>query len=378
VSPYLGYHYFTGERDIDDNPEYGLRLGKSLNEKFEVELGVGYIPTEYDNGNDTNLFQYLGHVKYYFLENETLKPYGALGIAGDLSSSMNIGPSAALGVKYMIKDNFGVFAEVRYNYLFGDGNDVIAALGLTFNFGKKSKPVMDSDNDGVNDNIDKCLDTPKGDKVDSTGCTIKPVVLDTDKDGVADTEDMCQNTPMNTPVDKKGCPLDTDNDGVFDYLDKCPNTQANVKVDLNGCPLDSDMDGVFDGLDKCPNSVKNAIVDKDGCEVKITLNVQFDTNKSDIKPEYVDEIKKFAEFLKRHPEVKVEIAGHTDSDGDRDKNIALSQKRADAVAEYLSTEFGIEKDRITAKGYGPDKPVASNDTEEGKNQNRRVEALLLK
>nr|WP_278252201.1 OmpA family protein [Deferrivibrio essentukiensis] len=152
----------------------------------------------------------------------------------------------------------------------------------------------------------------------------------------------------------------------------------NTPVDKKGCPLDTDNDGVFDGLDKCPNSVKNAIVDKDGCEVKITLNVQFDTNKSDIKPEYVDEIKKFAEFLKRHPEVKVEIAGHTDSDGDRDKNIALSQKRADAVAEYLSTEFGIEKDRITAKGYGPDKPVASNDTEEGKNQNRRVEALLLK
>ncbi|MCA1981252.1 MAG: OmpA family protein, partial [Calditerrivibrio sp.] len=173
-------------------------------------------------------------------------------------------------------------------------------------------------------------------------------------------------------------PLDSDKDGVYDYLDKCPGTPNGVKVDKDGCPLDSDKDGVFDGLDKCPGTPKGSIVDKDGCELSISLLIHFDTNKAVVKEEYYDEIEKVANFMKNHPDIKIEIAGHTDSRGDRNKNIELSQSRAEAVMEVLITKFGIEKSKISAKGYGPDKPVDTNETEEGRSKNRRVEAVIIK
>ncbi|MGB9731969.1 OmpA family protein, partial [Calditerrivibrio nitroreducens] len=151
-----------------------------------------------------------------------------------------------------------------------------------------------------------------------------------------------------------------------------------VKVDASGCPLDSDKDGVYDGLDKCPNSPAGSKVDKDGCEISISLMVFFDTNRSEVKDQYLAEIEKVATFMKQYPSIKIEIAGHTDNRGDRQKNIDLSQDRAESVANILIEKFGISKDRVTAKGYGPDKPIDNNDTEEGRQKNRRVEAVIIK
>lgn len=375
-----------------------------MKEDLGIEVGLGYVPTEREeNGKDIDLFNYQAHLKYYLGNFNKLMPYVSGGIGGDISYGMNIGSSVALGAKYDIKENIGLFAEVRDNYLFGDGNDVIVSVGLSYYFGKKAKPVFDSDRDGVNDKLDKCPGTPTGVKVDSVGCP-----LDTDKDGVYDYLDKCIDTPEGVSVDKSGCPLDSDKDSVYDYLDKCPDTPAGVKVnfdgcpidsdkdgvydyldkcpgtplgvkvDSDGCPLDSDQDGVYDYLDKCPNSPAGAKVDKAGCELVITLKVFFDTNKSFVKKEYYGEIEKVAKYIKQHPSIKIEIAGHTDSRGNREKNIRLSYKRAKAVADILIKEYGISKDRILIKGYGPDKPIASNDTEEGRQKNRRVEAIIIK
>jgi OOP family OmpA-OmpF porin len=235
-----------------------------------------------------------------------------------------------------------------------------------------SAPV-ESDKDGVPDNLDKCPGTPKGVKVDKEGCP-----LDTDKDGVADYRDNCPSTPAGVKVDLNGCPLDKDGDGVYDYLDKCPDTPKGVKVDANGCPLDSDKDGVFDYLDKCPGTPAGIKVDKDGCPVKasITLKIQFDTSKSVIKKEYRDEIKQVADFMKQYPQTDAVIEGHTDNVGREAANVKLSQARANSVRDYLIKEFGIEKDRLKAVGHGPKKPIASNATAEGKQQNRRVEAII--
>jgi len=240
ISPYLGYHLFGDDRDKKDKPELGLKVERFLQNNLGFEVGLGYVPTEREkNGNDVRLFNYLTHLKYYLTNYNGIQPYVSGGVAGDLSYGMNIGPSAALGAKYKIKENIELFAEVRDNYLFGDGNDVIFSAGLNFYVGKKAKPILDSDGDGINDNIDKCPNTPVGVKVDSNGCP-----LDSDKDGVYDYLDKCPNTPVGVKVDSNGCPLDSDKDGVYDYLDKCPNTPVGVKVDSNGCPLDTDKDGV--------------------------------------------------------------------------------------------------------------------------------------
>lgn len=104
------------------------------------------------------------------------------------------------------------------------------------------------------------------------------------------------------------------------------------------------------------------------------IDIQFDTNKSDIKPQYHNELKKLADFLKEFPDAKGVIEGHTDNVGKMADNLKLSQRRADSVRNYLTKTFGIAPERISAKGYGPEKPIADNKTKEGKLQNRRVEA----
>ena len=188
--------------------------------------------------------------------------------------------------------------------------------------------------------------------------------------------------PPGVAVDISGRPLDSDQDGVPDYLDKCPNTPAGVVVDKDGCPgcpADSDNDGVPDYLDKCPNTPAGATVDKDGCmheKITINLNVEFDTDKTVIKEQYIDGIKKVAAFMKEFPGTTAAIEGHTDNVGTAAYNERLSKNRADSVRQYLINNFGIKASRLTATGYGLTKPIASNNTEEGRHKNRRVEAVL--
>jgi hypothetical protein len=228
---------------------------------------------------------------------------------------------------------------------------------------------IDSDGDGVPDWADKCPNTPKGVKVDKNGCP-----LDSDGDGVPDYLDRCPNTPRGVKVDKNGCPLDSDGDGVPDYLDKCPNTPRGVKVDKNGCPLDSDGDGVPDYLDKCPNTPRGVEVDAAGCW--IAKGLKFDFNKWDIKPEYYPSLDRAVRVLEMNPKLRVEIHGHTDSIGSQAYNLTLSEKRAQAVKDYLVSR-GISTGRLTTRGMGKLDPVASNDTPEGRAQNRRVEFNII-
>jgi len=256
---------------------------------------------------------------------------------------------------------------------------------------------LDADKDGVADASDQCPNTPIGAAVDRKGCP-----LDSDKDGVADYLDKCPDTPKGVKVDADGCPFDSDRDGVADYWDKCLGTPANVKVDAAGCPLDSDADGVADYLNKCPNTEKGVKVEKDGCpalveqkqEAKaeavvtsavkkmakereaISLLVEFDTAKAVVKKKYHNEIKNVADFMKEYPHSKATIEGHTDNVGKDSYNKKLSQARADSIRKYLIEKFGIDASRVSAVGYGEEKPIASNATKAGQKKNRRVEAII--
>jgi OOP family OmpA-OmpF porin len=198
--------------------------------------------------------------------------------------------------------------------------------------------------------------------------------LDSDGDGVPDHLDKCPNTPKGVKVDRVGCPLDSDGDGVPDYLDKCPDTPKGVKVDKVGCPLDSDGDGVPDYLDKCPNTPKGVHVDVTGCWV--IKDLKFEYNKWDIKPQYYPGLNNAVHVLNVNPTMKVEIHGHTDSIGSDAFNKTLSEKRAQAVKNYLISK-GIDANRLTVKGMGKQDPIASNETPEGRAQNRRVEFNVI-
>lgn len=145
---------------------------------------------------------------------------------------------------------------------------------------------------------------------------------------------------------------------------------------------DTDGDGVADRKDKCPDTKKGAKVDDTGCyivlkeKVTVSVNVKFDSGSSRVHADDEGEIKKLADFMNEYPQTTVEVGGHTDNLGNADMNRRLSQARADAVRKVLVDKFGIDGARVTAKGYGPDQPVADNKTAEGRTANRRVEGVV--
>ncbi|HEV8399016.1 MAG TPA: OmpA family protein [Gemmatimonadales bacterium] len=235
----------------------------------------------------------------------------------------------------------------------------------------------DSDADGVVDGIDQCAGTPTGARVDAKGCP-----TDADGDAVADGLDQCPNTPAGATVDAAGCPTDSDKDGVFDGIDKCPGTPAGMEVDSAGCQRskDTDGDGVDDSKDKCPGTAAGTRVDAAGCPILFTeartpvilRGVMFEVGKSALKPESYTVLDIVAASLVANPDIRIEIAGHTDNTGSAATNQRLSQSRAEAVQIYLASK-GVSTNRMVAKGYGPTVPIAPNTTAAGRAQNRRVE-----
>lgn len=265
----------------------------------------------------------------------------------------------------------------------------------------------DTDMDGVADSADKCAATPRGATVDSTGCV---PTADADGDGVTDMNDLCQNTPAGSIVLPNGCEMDSDGDGVPDSRDRCAGTPTGIKVAGDGCAVDSDGDGVSDILDRCPTTPSGAKVDSAGCEAAVKPEAPMsknDTAKSAAAPAAKDMVKvpteagqsivlkgvvfesssakltrdslatlnDVAEQLKQSG-AKVEVSGHTDASGSPTVNRALSQRRAEVVMTYLASK-GVPAENMTAKGYGPDAPVADNANAGGRAKNRRVELKVM-
>lgn len=144
---------------------------------------------------------------------------------------------------------------------------------------------------------------------------------------------------------------DSDNDGVCDNVDKCPDTPANVTVDADGCPAVAEV-------------------------VRVELDVKFDFDKSVVKPNSYGDIKNLADFMKQYPQTTTTVEGHTDSVGPDAYNQKLSERRANAVKQVLTQQYGIAPSRVDSVGYGKTRPVADNATEAGRAINRRVEAQV--
>jgi len=261
-------------------------------------------------------------------------------------------------------------------------------------------PDPDNDNDGIDDLHDACPNDAEDHKPPKPNDGCPASKTDSDGDGVPDSIDKCPNDPEDKDgfEDADGCPdPDNDNDGIPDNFDQCPNAPEDMDgfQDEDGCPdPDNDKDGVPDKVDKCPNEPEtiNGYQDDDGCpdngpppKAKIDLKkhqivildkVFFDTNKSTIKPVSFGLLDQVAQILKGYSEIKIEIQGHTDSQGDMDHNIQLSKERAESVRTYLIKK-GIDPARMVSGGYGPTVPIADNKTKAGREANRRVEFHIL-
>jgi OOP family OmpA-OmpF porin len=225
-----------------------------------------------------------------------------------------------------------------------------ALMGAALGAGSGYVIGSDSDEEGEGAAIGALI----GGVIGALLCQGEAVVSDSDGDGVPDDIDACPNTPKGVAVDKKGCPMDSDGDGVPDYRDQCPETPAGLKVDETGCAVVAE--------------VKKLLV---------LEGVKFEFGSSKI----AEESKKLLDntalrAMNENPSLRVRIEGHTDSMGPEAYNMNLSLQRAEAIMKYLVTR-GVESSRMEVLGKGEGSPVASNDTEEGRARNRRIEFIIL-
>jgi outer membrane protein OmpA-like peptidoglycan-associated protein len=232
----------------------------------------------------------------------------------------------------------------------------------------------DSDGDGIIDSEDACPSVPGPLLYD--GCP------DTDGDGVLDFLDAC--ITVAGPKENNGCPWpDTDGDGLLDKDDECPTLAGPIKN--KGCPYqDTDNDGVLDKDDECPSTpgpVENKGCPKIDKEVEEILkmafdNLEFETGKDIIKEGSIPSLTELAGVLKKKADWGLQISGHTDNVGDDQKNMILSKKRAEAVKNFMISQ-GIDGTRLNVLFFGETMPIASNDTPEGRQKNRRVEMKII-
>ncbi len=232
----------------------------------------------------------------------------------------------------------------------------------------------DLDEDGVPDRQDHCLNSALGFPVNALGCE-----LDKDRDEVFDRNDQCPNTPLGKEVNFLGCEGDQDKDKVLDSKDECPNTPLGMKVNNVGCQKvianDDDRDGVINALDLCPETPLGAIVNDRGCQPKVFIiaNIVFNTGSYAVRSNQRDILNNAAARLKdKVADEVIVITGFTDSVGTDARNLQLSWNRAQSVKEYFVRNYNYSAERVFVLGQGELNPVSSNDTSEGRQNNRRI------
>jgi len=358
---------FAGRARFDSDIHYfdenfrGGAIGYDFSRKLSAELSYSYMRTEENTvpGRDVNAsvsiiraeaLYHLPKIK----SDLTIVPFLAAGTGTFVFKSDREGSSAdpdiavdyGLGLKWFFVHDLALRADVRHAIGFKQIDDSYNVLlyyfGLTYEKREREMAAVP-------------VEAPPPAKEIAPAAPAPPI--DSDRDGVPDDVDKCPGTPAGVAVDKDGCPKDSDGDGVPDYFDKCPNTPLGTKVDANGCPP----------------------------PVKATMtrqgsyyfgNIYFDFNKTAIKPDSRPVLQNVIEYLDKNPEVRMEIQGHADIIGMQGYNLKLSEARADAVRKYLVSK-GIAAERLTTKGFGVTKPVASNKTKAGRAKNRRIEFMPI-
>ncbi len=366
VSPLVQWTLLQRERPANDDVGFQIGFGRNLSPEWALEANIAKSSFEGTNRSRLNLTNFGVDFlrKFNYLPNSQIQPYVLFGLGAssdkltnyertqDFAGEIGGGLLWAFGSR-QDSERLKLRTEVKYHSFFGKTSygvgspgDTIIGVGLQYQFGGQppapapaaAPAPLDSDHDGVTDDLDKCPGTPAGAKVDANGCE-----LDSDGDGVVDRLDQCPDTPKGTPVNASGCPLDSDGDGVLDTDDRCPNTPRGDRVDVHGCTLAGEI--------KLPG-------------------VTFETDSAVLQPQSEAVLNDAVATLKKYPELSVEVDGHTDNRGSASHNLALSQKRAEAVAAYLK-DHGVTN-KLSAKGFGKTAPIADNKTEAGRLENRRV------
>ena len=372
---------------------------------FQTDISLNSLKEiDSDTDEDVPYISTDGLIKFSLNTNSAeismFDPYICVGGGYTWVNSIGSGnANAGLGLNLWLSDHFGINIQSTYKHAFKDYGvkHFQHSAGVAFKFGG-----VDTDNDGIFDNEDNCPNDfgliqfngcPDSDgdgieeSIDECPLIAGPKALkgcpDKDGDGVADKNDECPD--QKGSINTRGCP-DKDKDGVPDKFDRCPEIPGSTNN--RGCPWkDTDKDGVLDKDDKCPLQI--GPVNNNGCpfpkltktdEQKIgayASTILFDLGKADLKSASKLTLNNVVIIMKNFPSEKFRIEGHSDNTFTKEYNLTLSRDRANNVKEYL-IKNGISASRLSAEGFGEDKPIATNDNAEGRQKNRRVEILLLK
>lgn len=346
VSPQVNWVLTDEERDVDDETAFTFASGFQATRhwNFELNLFRGHFDSE--AGNDLQLDAAGINALRVFRRDSRVAPYLLLGLGAQRSdreiggSSTNAYADAGAGLLTTLRrsaaDGRALFlrldARARYEDSQNNPLDYLLGLGLQYAFGS----------------------TPSVRTSPSMPATVEPppaasLPKDEDRDGVPDSRDRCLGTAPGKAVDANGCEPDSDGDGVPDSRpDICQATPAGTRVNASGCTL--------------------------GREVRLPL-VTFEYDSDRLKPEAFATLGEAIETLRMNSDLRIEVAGHTDSRGADTYNLLLSQRRAEAVRRYL-IDHGVTN-VLTARGYGESEPVVDNGTEAGRSQNRRVVLRIL-
>ena len=399
--PSIGFSFFLKDftsltsRSLENMPNgMGAIYANGLSPHFDFFGGIYGSNLDYPFTNQkplgTKNFLLEGDAQLHYkilTDKHIVVPYLSTGVGLSFYAEDNFGFYYPLGggLQFKVSSNVFVLADVSHHFSVSNNTSNNFQYGLTVIAGIKHKkpevkvvlppppPVeKDTDGDGIVDSKDKCP-TVKG-IAKYEGCPIP----DTDGDGINDEEDKCITVAGTARY--QGCPIpDTDNDGINDEDDKCPNVPGLARY--QGCPIpDTDGDGINDEEDKCPS--EKGTVANHGCPEMIDFhfeakNVQFFTGSTKLTPQAKAELDKGAAILIQHKTLDINIEGYTDNTGSKDKNLKLSQERADVVKAYLVSK-GVAAERLTATGFGQESPIAENKTEKGRAENRRVEFKVKK
>ncbi|HVT36616.1 MAG TPA: OmpA family protein [Nevskiaceae bacterium] len=365
MRPYLdfGYSHVFSDSDRKTNDGNGayVGVGKAINDFWGWEFSGYYNNYSGDSSNPVSGREYGGKLDgmFFYSRKPSFSPYLAVGVGGlrtdkkNAPSASSTDPTVDAGLGFTsffpVTSTFdlGLRADLRYRWL--DLKDIPGA-------GSVSEPVL-----RVGLVIPMGTGAVAGAVAANAASALGPHIStghitanDQDGDGVLDDVDQCPNTPAGWLVDARGCPIDSDHDGVPDNLDKCPGTPPGISVDATGCPISVAAAGANRSFE----------------------NTNFAFDKSDLT-DYAKAILDNAAnvingLVQKYPSLKVDVSGHTDYIGTEAYNMGLSERRANAVKGYL-TRKGVDANRINTFSYGETKPIAPNETSEGRALNRRAE-----
>ena len=362
IAPTIQGVWLDDARKADDGVGFALAFGGVASEKWNVELSLFGSNHDAEKGQKLKLQGGDLSALRVFYRDQAVNPYITVGL-GQLQTRIPGTRDSDFYLKYGV----GVMADLAKNVDKGTNVQLRGEIA-----GRRT------DTTGSSDPVDYLVGV--GLVYSWGGKIASKVPLDSDGDGVPDDMDKCPGTAPNTPVDANGCELDSDGDGVVDSKDRCPGTPRGTKVDEFGCPIDGDADGdgVKDSKDQCPGTPAGAKVNDVGCEIGeiILRGVVFDTGKDVITPRSALILDSVAAGPAGKAGTRVEIRGHTDDIGNEALNMDLSRRRAEAVKAYLVGK-GLRAEDLTTVGLGEMQPIAPNDTPENREQNRRVTLQFL-